>query len=170
VATLIFEFGSFAKAIFPILDDFLTQLDPFLAALPSGFRYGIEIRNPEYLKPGYFTRLTSHGVAHELNAWTRMPDLGTQFSIDGIFTADFTVIRALLSKGRGYEQAVDTFEPYNIVKQANEPAREAMRRIAERAIQTRKSAFIFVNNRLDGNAPSTIEAVADRIVSIATLD
>jgi uncharacterized protein YecE (DUF72 family) len=163
VATLMFEFGTFAKATFPTLDDFLTRLDPFLGALPTGFRYGIEIRNPEYLKPGYFRLIASHGVAHVLTAWTRMPDLGTQFNIDGIFTADFTAVRALLSKGRGYEQAVDTFEPYNVVKQTNEPARDALRRIAERAIQTRKSAFIFVNNRLEGNAPSTIEAVVERI-------
>jgi hypothetical protein len=68
VAILLFEFGSFAKAIFPTLDDFLTQLDPFLAALPSGFRYGIEIRNPEYLKPGYFTLLASHASAAEGHA------------------------------------------------------------------------------------------------------
>jgi hypothetical protein len=92
-----------------------------------------------------------------------MPDLGTQFDTDGIFTADFTAVRALLSKGRGYEQAVDAFEPYNAIQQTNEPARDAMRRIAQRAIQTRKSAFIFVNNRLEGNAPSTIEAVVEGV-------
>src|SRR6516165_1079272 len=40
VATLMFEFGTFANSTFPSLDDFLTRLDPFLAALPSGFRYG----------------------------------------------------------------------------------------------------------------------------------
>jgi hypothetical protein len=92
-----------------------------------------------------------------------MPDLETQVNTNGIFTADFTVVRALLSKGRGYAQAVDTFEPYNVVQQPNEPARDALRRIAERSIQTKKSTFVFVNNRLEGNAPSTIEAVVDRI-------
>jgi hypothetical protein len=165
VATLMFEFGTFANSTFPSLDDFLTRLDPFLAALPSGFRYGIEIRNPEYLEPDYFTLLASHGVAHVSNAWTPMPDLGTQFNIDGIFTADFTVVRALLSEGRGYEQAVDAFEPYNVIQQTNEPARDAMRRIAERAIQTRKSAAKFANNRLERNAPRTVEAVVQRIAS-----
>ena len=28
----------------------------------------------------------------------------------------------------------------------------------------RKNAFLFVNNRLEGNAPSTIEAVLERII------
>ena len=38
-----------------------------------------------------------------------------------------------------------------------------MRRIAERAWKTRQPAYVFVNNRLEGNAPGTIEAVADSI-------
>jgi hypothetical protein len=31
-----------------------------------------------------------------------------------------------------------------------------MRLIAQRAMRERKNAFLFVNNRLEGNAPSTI--------------
>ncbi len=33
--------------------------------------------------------------------------------------------------------------------------------IADKALQSKKSAFVFVNNRLEGNAPSTIEAVVE---------
>jgi hypothetical protein len=100
VAVLIFEFGTFAKSTFATVDDFLARVDPFLAALPDSFRYAIEIRNPEYLGPGYFSLLTSHNVAHVFNAWTRMPELGAQVERPGAFTADFSVVRALLSKGR----------------------------------------------------------------------
>ena len=32
--------------------------------------------------------------------------------------------------------------------------------ITEKAFESKKSAFVFVNNRLEGNAPSTIEAVS----------
>jgi hypothetical protein len=38
-----------------------------------------------------------------------------------------------------------------------------MRQIAERSIRQRQPAFLFVNNRLQGNAPSTIEAVVERM-------
>jgi uncharacterized protein YecE (DUF72 family) len=163
VAPLIFEFGTFARSTFPTPDDFLARLDPFLAALPGGFRYAVEIRNPEYLKPGYFALLASHGVAHVLSAWTRMPELASQLEIPGVFTADFTVVRALLSQGRTYEHAVRSFEPYRLVQEPNPEAREAMRRIAERSRALRKPAFLFVNNRLEGHAPTTIEAVAGAI-------
>jgi uncharacterized protein YecE (DUF72 family) len=102
VAVLIFEFGTFAKATFPDVNHFLYRLDDFLGALPRGFRYSVEIRNPEYLEPGYFACLSGHGVAHVLSAWTRMPELGSQLDRPGVETADFFVVRALLSKGRTY--------------------------------------------------------------------
>jgi uncharacterized protein YecE (DUF72 family) len=163
VAVLIFEFGTFAKAVFPDVNHFLYRLDDFLGALPRGFRYAVEIRNPEYLEPGYFACLSGHGVAHVLSAWTRMPELGSQLDRPGVETADFFVVRALLSKGRTYEKAVEAFEPYERTREPNEAAREAMRRVAERAMEEQKRAFVFVNNRLEGNAPTTIEAVADGI-------
>jgi uncharacterized protein YecE (DUF72 family) len=163
VATMIFEFGTFPKATFPTLDDFLGRLDPFLAALPAGFRYGVEIRNPEYLRPAYFTLLASHRVSHVMNAWTRMPDLKSQANLEGVYTADFTVVRALLSRGRTYEKAVQTFEPYKLVQEPDESTRDALRQIALESIRRQKSAFMLVNNRLEGNAPSTIEAVVERL-------
>jgi hypothetical protein len=70
-------------------------------------------------------------------------------------------VRALLSKGRKYEEAVESFEPYEKVPEPNEAAREAMRRVAERAMSRRMFALLFINNRLEGNAPSTIEGVVE---------
>jgi uncharacterized protein YecE (DUF72 family) len=158
---LIFEFGTFPKAVFRDLEDFMAALDPFLAALPEGYRYGVEIRNPEYLKPAYLDLLASHNVAHVLNAWTRMPGLEDQVQLP--FTADFTVVRALLRKGRLYEKAVEAFEPYAETQEVNEEAREALVEIARKSLGRRKPAFLFVNNRLEGFAPGTIEFVADRL-------
>jgi uncharacterized protein YecE (DUF72 family) len=161
---LIFEFGTFAHSTFPAPDDFLARLDPFLGSLPAGFRYALEIRNPEYFGPGYFALLSGHGVAHVLNAWTRMPELGVQAEMPGAFTADFTVVRALLRRGRSYEQAVAAFEPYKLVQEPDHPARDALAGIVDRSRRQRKPAFLFVNNRLEGHAPTTIEAVVDRLV------
>ncbi len=163
VATLIFEFGTFSKTTFPTPADFFQRLDPFLARLPKGFRYALEIRNAEYLIPEYFALLSSHGVAHVMNAWTRMPELATQIATPGAFTADFAVVRALLAHGRPYEQAVRAFEPYQVIQEPNPSARDAMRAIASRAKQQKKPAFLFVNNRLEGHAPTTIEAVVNML-------
>jgi uncharacterized protein YecE (DUF72 family) len=163
VGPLIFEFGTFNKQTFPTPGDFFTRLDSFLAALPGGFQYAVEIRNPEYLSPAYFDRLASHNVAHVFSAWTRMPALEEQAQLSDAFTADFTVVRALLSKGRSYEQAVKTFEPYQLIQEPNEGAREGMREIVEQSRNRKSPAFLFVNNRLEGNAPSTIEAMVGQL-------
>lgn len=163
VATLIFEFGTFPKSQFPTPDDFYHRLDPFLEALPGGFRYAVEIRNPEYLSPVYLTLLKAYGVAHVLNAWTRMPTLEAQAEMPGVFDADFTVVRALLTKGRAYADAVQSFEPYDHVQEPNPVVRSALAQVATQARTRKKPAFLFVNNRLEGFSPGTIEAVIEQL-------
>ena len=161
VATLIFEFGSFARQCYPDVGAFLRELDPFLGALPPGFRYAVEIRNPEFLSPEYFACLRSHRVAHVFNAWTRMPEIGVQMHVRDAYTADFSVARALLRRGRAYEEAVAKFTPYAQVQDRNPETRDALRLLIAQARQRHERSYIFVNNRLEGNAPETIEAVTD---------
>ena len=103
--------------------------------------------------------------AHVFNAWTRMPEIGVQAEMPGAFTGDCVAARALLRCGQTYENAVKTFEPYRLVKEPNPATREALRKLAEAAKASRTPAFLFVNNRLEGNAPSTIEAVASSLLS-----
>jgi uncharacterized protein YecE (DUF72 family) len=170
VGPLIFEFGTFNTSTFPTRADFMARLDPFLKSLPQGFQYAVEIRNEDYLRPDYLHVLESNNVAHVFNAWTRMPSLEEQARLPEAFTADFTVVRALLQRGRDYEKAVQSFEPYREIQQPSEGARDGMRQIVEQALKSKKSAFVFVNNRLEGNAPSTIEAVVDRLVISPTGD
>jgi uncharacterized protein YecE (DUF72 family) len=161
IAVLVFEFGTFGKQAFRDVADFLAHLDPFLSALPAGFRYAIEIRNQEFLAREYFKCLRAHRVAHVFNAWTRMPDLSEQMHVPEVYTADFTVARALLRKGRPYETAVAKFSPYQHVQDPNPEARQALRNLISRARERSEPSYIFVNNRLEGNAPQTIEAIVD---------
>ncbi len=163
VATLIFEFGTFSKRHYESSAPFASDLGRFLDQLPGGWRYAVEIRNREFLEPAYFDTLRRRNAAHVFSAWTRMPELGEQTSIADAFTADFTVARALLSHGRSYEQAVQRFEPYDRVQLENPGARDALRQLAGRSRTEGQLAFLFVNNRLEGNAPGTIQAVADSL-------
>ena len=56
-----------------------------------------------------------------------MPELQQQIAIPDSVTADFLVCRALLRRGRVYEDAVATFAPYTEVQDPNPEARESMR-------------------------------------------
>jgi uncharacterized protein YecE (DUF72 family) len=155
ISTLIFEFGARSTPS----REFVEGLKPFLGALPEVLRYAVEIRNRNYLGPAYFDCLREHHVAHVLNAWTKMPPLAEQMATPGVFTADFTVVRALLREGRPYEQAVEKFSPYKDVQDPNPEGRAALRALIQRMREERRAAMIFVNNRFEGNAPKTIEAV-----------
>ena len=161
LGVLIFEFGTFGQRHFEQPADFVRAVDPFLDALPAGFRYAVEVRNPGFLSPVYFDCLRRHNVAHVFNAWTRMPELHEQIRLPEAYTADFTVARALLRRGRPYEEAVQRFSPYEKVQDENPNARAAMRELIRQAKEKRRTAYIFVNNRLEGNAPVTIEAIVD---------
>ena len=98
VATLIFEFGTIPRSVFATAGEFAGRLDAFLEALPGGYRYAVEVRNPEYLGPGYFATLARHGVAHVFNAWTRMPALDDQAADARRLHGRLHGVRALLRR------------------------------------------------------------------------
>ena len=155
LAPLIFEFGARSAS----LPEFVTHLSKFLSSLPDRFRYSVEVRNRAYLAAPYFDCLREHGVAHVFNAWTRMPALAEQISMSGSIAAPFTVVRALLRQGRPYEAAVEKFSPYREATDPNPEGREALRALMRRMKEERRTTYIFVNNRFEGNAPQTIEAI-----------
>ena len=160
-ALLIFEFGAFGRRSFDRPGEFLERLDSFLAGLPPEFRYGVEVRNPEFLEKDYFACLRSRGVAHVYNAWSRMPELRQQLAIPDSATAGFVACRALLRRGRMYEDAVASFAPYTDLRDPNPEARDAMRVLIGRARENKQFLFLFVNNRLEGNAPLTILSLVE---------
>lgn len=157
IACLIFEFGARGATA----KEFVTQIAPFFDQLPPAFRYAVEVRNREYLVEPYFDALKEHQAAHVLNAWNKMPPLEEQIVIPGVFTADFTVVRALLRAGRTYETAVETFKPYNKIKDENPEGRKALRELIRRMREEKRASYIFVNNRFEGNSPDTIRAITE---------
>ena len=84
---LIFEFGTM-RGVNPA--EFIRLLDPFLSQLPPGWRYAVEVRNVEFLRPDYFACLRAHEVTHVYNAWTRMPEIVDQLAIPESQTSDLT--------------------------------------------------------------------------------
>jgi hypothetical protein len=124
-----------------------------------GTRRGpIEIRNDDFLDATYFDVLKANRVAHIFSSWSRMPSLRQQLFIDEAFTAE----RALLRPDRDYAHAVEMFSPYTQVKEEYPSARQALRDLICRSQERDISAYIHVNNRLEGNAIQTIEGVVSR--------
>lgn len=158
---VIFEFSAFTAESGVTFDVFMTSLDTFLARLPRDAAYAVEIRNREFLTADYLTMLSSHGVAHVLNNWTRMPPIIEQIRIAGVLTGGFSVARALLRPGRTYREAVEKFQPYEEIREENPEIRMGLADAVGRCIAEKRELYAYVNNRAEGNSPKTIEAILD---------
>jgi uncharacterized protein YecE (DUF72 family) len=166
IGMLIFEFARFYPADFARGREFVEALDNFLEQLPKGWNYGVEIRNRTFLKPEYFAVLERHGVAHVYNSWAEMPSVSEQLATAGSITnPEFAGARFLLKPGRKYQEAVDRFSPYNKIKEPYEEARVAAAKLIQKALARigLRKLFLYVNNRLEGNALQTIQAILDKI-------
>ena len=142
---------------------FVKDLHKFLAAIPKeGTMLAVEIRDPELLAfPRYLDCLEYHGVAHTLNEQTWMPDISEQIDVPGVFTAPFTVIRALVRPGVKHNEAVEEFSPYNRTQLELPLMREGIAEAARRAMSSGRALYAYVNNRAEGNAPNTIAEVLE---------
>ena len=164
IGLLIFEFSRFYPSDYQHGRDFLADLGAFLGRLPTGWPYGVEIRNKNFLHADYFATLKQHGVAHVFNSWTGMPPVKDQLGLAGSRTnPDLCPARFLLKPGRKYQEAVRLFEPYDTIKDANPEARAAGGTLIREGVEAgpKKKTFIYVNNRLEGNALVTIAAMVD---------
>ena len=144
-------------------EEFIGKLDDFFDSVSAEFRYAVEIRNAGLLGPRYHDMLRAHGVAHVYNHWSYMPPLAEQHQRMKTMTAPFTVLRLLTPLKMTYEAAKKRAEPYDkIVGELPEMRKDTVSLIQEATAENR-STYILVNNRAEGNAPLTIQALIDRL-------
>lgn len=128
------------------------------------FRYAVEIRNAGLLGPVYRKVLEHHGVAHGYNHWSYMPPLRDQHQrMEERFTAPFTVLRLLTPLKMSYGVAKKRAEPYTkIVEELQEMRRDTVE-LVNKAVGEKRKAYVLVNNRSEGNAPLTIQALRNAL-------
>ena len=139
--------------------EFCGRLDVFFSGLPTDFRYAVEIRNVALLGPLYRKVLEKHGVAHVYNHWSWMPPLAEQHRRMERFTAPFTVVRLLTPLNMTYEAAKKRAAPYNTIVGELPEMRKDTVYLVTQAVAEHRSTYVLVNNRSEGNAPLTIQAL-----------
>ena len=140
--------------------EFCTKLDGFLGAIPRDFRYAVELRNTSLLGSDYRKVLENHEIAHVYNHWSYMPPLLQQHKrMEKRFTAPFTVIRLLTPLNMSYETAKKRAAPYNKIVEELPQMRKETVALIKQAVEENRRAYLLVNNRSEGNAPLTIQAV-----------
>ena len=147
---------------------FLAALDKFFSRLPAGRQYAVEVRNPPVLGARYHDLLKAFGVTHVYNHWSAMPPLAAQHaSLGRSFTTGFVVVRLLTPLGLPYAEAVKRYTPYNRLIQPLPQMRTETLALIRQAVGEQRPVYVLVNNRAEGNAPLTIQSLADGLAGPA---
>ena len=144
---------------------FAELLDRFLEQLPRWCEYAVEIRERSLLTEAYRSVLRRHRVAHVCNYWSAMPAPLEQAAFVEAADGPFTMVRLLLAPGTRYEERRQAMAPFNRIVRPDERMRREVASILRSATQAGRRAFMLVNNKAEGSAPLTIEAIARRLAA-----
>ena len=147
-----------------LVDDvaaFNDKLHRFLAELPKGLLYAVELRNPELFNEGYRELLQDVGASHCFNVHPKMPSLEDQVRQSAADAWPTIVVRWMLRRNLSYGDAKDAFYPFEKLADEDTGARRAVANLCRDA----KRAFIIVNNKAEGSAPLSLVSLAEEIVS-----
>jgi uncharacterized protein YecE (DUF72 family) len=158
-AALVFQFAP--QQLGPP-ERFATALHEFLAALPRGPLYAVELRNRELLTADLAAALAAAGACACLNVHPRMPDVRLQARLTGAATAaaPWTLLRWLLPRDLTYAEASRRFAPFNRLAAPDPAARQAILELARQTLGAGRAFLATVNNNAEGCAPLSIEALA----------
>lgn len=166
---LLLQFPYFNQQAFAGFDAFAERLDPFLADLPSGLRYAVELRNRGWLARPLAALLRRHRVALALVDLHYLPhpaDVVAELGADAA-TTDFAYGRLIGDRAK-VEKLTTTFDRV-VIDQTQRLAR--WRDVLRELAPTVERTWIFANNHFAGYAPATVRALAERLgVPLPALD
>jgi hypothetical protein len=77
----------------------------------------------------------------------------------------FVMVRLLLKPGKWYENQKQMFAPFDRLVEPDDEMRRDVLDLVHRASVAGRESFLLVNNKAEGSAPLTIEALAERYVA-----
>jgi uncharacterized protein YecE (DUF72 family) len=165
LGTLLFQFPPLPRPETRDPARFADRLASFLAALPRGPLYSVEIRNRSLLGPDYAAALAATGAAHGFTVHPSMPPLGEQARVLPVERQPALVVRWMLGHGRGYEEARDLYAPYDRLAAPDPESRAAVARLCAAALGARREATVIVNNKAEGSSPLSLAELARALVA-----
>lgn len=142
---------------------FAYRLERFLAALPRGPHYAVEIRNAELLTPRYVKALECVGASHCIVEHPSMPAVHKQWQVSGGADRPALVMRWMLARAHNYGSGREAYSPFNRLVDENLDVRRAL---AEMILATTKPAYLIVNNKAEGCSPLSILRVAEQLATL----
>jgi uncharacterized protein YecE (DUF72 family) len=139
---------------------FAERLHAFLAALPRGPLYAVELRQASLLTPAYRAALSDLGVCHCFNIHPSMPALQEQMRLVPPETAPALLVRWMLHPARRYDEASARYQPFDRLVDDDPYNRQTIAMMSRAALAAGRSTFVIANNKAEGSAPCTVVRLA----------
>lgn len=161
LGALVFQFSPLDVPALGGPQAFATRLHTFLAALPPGLPYAVEVRNAALLCPAYLEALSDLGVCHCYNIHPRMPPLAAQSRLIPCEAMPTLLVRWSLHPTQRYEAARTRYAPFDRLVDADLDSRQAIVSLCRTALRLGRPAFVTANNKAEGSAPCTVQRLAE---------
>ena len=168
---LVFQFPPLGRRLLSDLPKLAARMAAFMAVLPRGPLYAIEVRDPQLVCEAFARSLEDAGAVPCLAVHARMPPVEEQastFGLDRVNTQTPLVARWNLHAGRGYEDAKADYFPFNRLMEEDLPSRMALARLARTAATAGRDVFITINNKAEGSAPLSVQRLAEQIRGVTS--
>lgn len=155
----------------------LARMERLLAALPHLAErapdavLAVEVRDAEWLTPALRDVLKAHGARYCLGLHPRLPPIEAQLPLlramwPGPFVGRWSLNR--LHGAGGYEQAKAGYAPFNRLVDEDPQTRQTLARVLHATTAAGQAAYLCINNKAEGSAPLSVQALAERIAALAS--
>ncbi len=162
---ILFQFSPMALRSAKNAEAFIRKLGAFLCGLPVGPLYAVEARDRVLMRPSWAAMLKDSGVAHSYCVHPSMPAPAVQAKTVDPATQPAIVCRWMLHAGLGYSAAVDRYEPFDQIVDADTASRAQFAHLCALAIAHGKDAWVIINNKAEGSAPRSVELLARALIA-----
>ncbi len=148
---------------------FAEELYRFLDRLPREIRgrMHVEVRTPALLTPDLGQALHHAGAGLGRVVHPEMPEVAGQASRTSSPSDEHgaLLVRWMLQRGHRYAEAKEAWAPFREMQAPDPDARGAVADAVRAAVAAGRAALVIVNNKAEGSAPASIEALAQRLVN-----
>ena len=144
---------------------FADRLHAFLAALPAGPLYAVELRNRALHTADVADVLEDVGAIPVLSVWGPLPPLMQQAWRLRARSASALVVRWMLPPDLGYEEARELYAPFDRLVNERPEVRADIAALVAEAFGEGRPVYVTVNNKAEGSAPVSVERLAEEVVA-----
>ena len=165
---LVFQVSPLPRAWLGDTARWIERLGAFLAELPAGPLYAVELRDAELVTPRLMRTLAAAGARYCLSLHDRMPPIDRQLraldALDAIQPGPL-IVRWNLHQGLRYAAAREQYAPFNRLIDEDLPTRAALAARAAATLASGHAVTVIANNKAEGSAPLTLSRLAQAIAA-----